>query len=75
MNMIELKDTAPTYQCTAYAMRGIMLVPHYTKRGVFVGPGGAEYRKEELRWMRAKNVRTHLWPREWAQKAKLQEVI
>ena len=73
--MDALKDTAPTYQCTAYAMRGIMLVPHYKKRGVFVAPGGAEYRKEELRWMRAKNVRTHLWSREWAQKAKLQEVI
>ena len=73
--MIALKDTAPTYQCTAYKINKIILVPHYTKRGVFVGPGGAEYRKEELRWMRAKNVRTHLWSREWAQKAKLQEVI
>lgn len=73
--MIAQKDTAPTYQCTAYAMRGIMLVPRYKKRGVFVAPGGAEYGREELRRMRAKNVRTHLWPREWAQKAKLQEVI
>ena len=75
MNMIALKDTAPTYQCIAYKMRGIMLVPHYKKRGVFVAPGGAEYRKEELHRLRAKNVRTHLWPREWAQKAKLQEVV
>ena len=73
--MIELKDTAPTYQCTAYKMRGIMLVPHYTKRGVFVGPGGAEYRKEELRGMRARPIRKHLWARGWAQRAKLQDVI
>lgn len=73
--MIELKDTAPTYQCTAYAMRGITLVPHYKKRGVFVAPGGAEYRKEELRRMRARPIRKHLWAREWAQRAKLQDVI
>lgn len=75
MIMIELKDTAPTYQCIAYAMRGITLVPHYKKRGVFVAPGGAEYRKEELRWMRARPIRKHLWAREWAQRAKLQDVI
>ena len=73
--MIELKDTAPTYQCTAYAMRGIMLVPHYEKRGVFVAPGGAEYRKEELRRLRARPIRKHLWARAWAQRAKLQDVI
>ena len=73
--MIALKDTAPTYQCIAYAMRGIMLVPHYKKRGVFVAPGGAEYRNEVLRWMRARPIRKHLWAREWAQRAKLQDIV
>lgn len=62
------------YRCTVYHMKGVTLVPHYHKRGVFVAPGGAEYKREELQVLRAKVSHAHLLPRDWAQKAKIQEV-
>ena len=52
--------------CRSYYIDQIMIVPHYTKQGVFVLPGGKEVSEQVL--IDAGGVRTaaYLWPRTWA---------
>ena len=44
---------------------GILLVPHYTKKHVWVWPGGKFFTPEQLVAMGAKESTTLLWPRYW----------
>lgn len=43
-------------------------LPHYSLDGVYVAPGGGEWKEDELTAMGGKMVPTFLWPREWQQK-------
>lgn len=40
-------------------------VPHYTKAGVFVAPGGVERTEHELLDLGAFKGTGYLWPRHW----------
>lgn len=73
--MAAATDIEASYHCSIYKMGDIMFVPHHTKKGVFVAPGGVEHTQQELRRLRARPIRKHLWARAWAQRAKLQDVI
>jgi hypothetical protein len=46
-------------------VNGIMLVPHYTRKHLWVFPGGDVYDAAELVVMNAKQSSTLLWPRYW----------
>ena len=50
---------------TIWYVDGILLVPHYTKKHVFVWPGGKFFTPDELVAMGAKESTTLLWPRHW----------
>jgi hypothetical protein len=43
----------------------MMFVPHYTKKGVWVLPGGGERTARELTRAGCKESTTYLWPRSW----------
>jgi hypothetical protein len=44
---------------------GVMLVPHYTRKHVWVWPGGQLFTPAELVDMGGKESTTLLWPRYW----------
>ena len=48
-------------------VNGIMLVPHYTRKHLWVFPGGDVYDAGELLEMGAKQTTTLLWPRFWCE--------
>lgn len=55
--------------CRSYYFDQIMIVPHYTKEGTFVLPGGREVTEQTL--IEAGCVRgvSYLWPRSWAKES------
>lgn len=53
------------YRC--YLSQGVLYVPHYTDRYLFVGPGGKLYDENALIFARAKLVREYLWHRGYLQ--------
>jgi hypothetical protein len=42
-------ELAECYTTPCYVLRGILLVPHYTRAGIFVGPGHRESDREPER--------------------------
>lgn len=44
-------------------INGVVFVPHYRKRGLFVGPGGVIYHTNTLADAGARATRLLLWPR------------
>lgn len=46
-----------------YVLAGIILLPHYTKKDVWVAPGGREFERHYLVLFGAEMVRAMLWPR------------
>lgn len=53
---------------TAYLLNGMLFVPHYTNKGVFVAPGSITYLESALVNI-AQKVRLMLWPREYKRKS------
>jgi hypothetical protein len=48
-----------------YYHRGIPYVPHYTQKGMFIGPGNTEKLEIELEVLGAIKKEAFLWPRYW----------
>lgn len=61
-NRLAQRDWVPIWY-----VNGIMLVPHYTRKHLWVYPGGDVYDAAELEAMGAKQSTTLLWPRFWTQ--------
>jgi hypothetical protein len=57
----------PTLPAMVYMHKGLPCVPHYTKKGIYVMPGGKEISGMKLENMGAPFVLKELWPREWLQ--------
>jgi len=56
-------DPAPREWVQVLMLGNLMLVPHYTKRGIYVLPGGKEAEPSQL--LNAKPSTSYLWPRSW----------
>ncbi len=63
---------APKTKCRVFKYGGTFWVPHFSKRNVFVAPGGQETNLTALENLGAEFVDLKLWPRPWAVKAQLQ---
>lgn len=59
--------------CKVFVYRGFTVVPHYTKRNTFVGPGGFEVSLSKLDAIDALHHTQMLWVRPWAVQANLQK--
>lgn len=62
-------ETVPTL---VFTYKGVVHVPHYTRPGFYVGPGGGMVRLESLRFLELPSHVINMWPREWALKEKVQ---
>ena len=56
-------DPAPREWVQVLMLGNVMLVPHYTKQGTYVLPGGKEAEPSQL--LNAKPSTSYLWPRSW----------
>jgi len=57
-----LMDPAPTTAQRAYMLNGIIYLPHYLTKGLFVSPDGNTY-KEAYLVDRCAPITLQLWPR------------
>ena len=60
VNKLAERDWVPIWH-----VNGVMLVPHFTKKHVWVWPGGQFFTPAELVDMGGKESTTLLWPRHW----------
>lgn len=56
---------ADTDRAWMYWLKSQPWLPHYTKAGIYVAPGGLERKEGELIALRAVKKPTNLWPRRW----------
>jgi len=57
-----LMDPAPTTAQRAYTRNGVIYLPHYLTKGLFVSPDGNTY-KEAYLAERCNPISLQLWPR------------
>lgn len=60
---------AQTVPTMVYMHKRIPCVPHYTKKGIYVMPGGKEISLTKLENVGAPFVLKQLWPRDWLKAA------
>lgn len=53
----------PTVPTKVYVINGMDIVPHYTKPGIYVAPGGAQYLEHFLQSIATEIKELMLWPR------------
>lgn len=62
-----MANTSPYHEIVAtkcYKLGAITYVPHYTKKHIYVAPGGAEFDEDYMILFGATPERLFLWPRE-----------
>jgi hypothetical protein len=50
---------------TAYLLLGLLLVPHYCNKGMYVAPGNQVYPNTYLELFGAEKITLPLWPRKY----------
>lgn len=60
---MKAEEQARRTEQRCYEMDGLLYVPHYTRDGVYVGPGQRERTLTALQVERAQPVMRGLWPR------------
>jgi hypothetical protein len=51
-----------------YFVKAMPYLPHYTKKGIFVAPGGLERTEAQILAIGGVKKATTLWPRAWQKK-------
>lgn len=72
-------NIAPTERTPCYRLGHVLIVPHFSRKGVFVGPGhcepasssyrtprAVEFTEEQLKLLGAVPVTEMLWARHWS---------
>lgn len=57
--------TAELVPTRAYLLNGVLLVPHYTNKDVYVAPGGTTYDADYIELFQLESVMLLLWLRSW----------